>query len=305
MKAKNFTVYAGLILAMFFWSIAYIWIKIVYRYLQPISVVYVRLVAAAIILYTFAYATKKLQKIKRRDWGYIALMTFFHPFLYFIGESFGLKFVSSTVTAVIISTIPIFTAIAAFYLIKERLSMLNILGMSVSFIGVMVVVVEMDFSLAVSIHGVLLLFLAVFSGVAFTISIKQLSSKYNAITLVTYQNVLGILWFTPLFLFFELKHFLKVTVTMELVLNLAMLVIFASIMAFLLFTRGVANLGASKAGLFSNIIPISTALFAWAMLGESMTGQKITGILIATAGLFLAQLKKRRKNKEVKREGAK
>lgn len=295
MKRKRILVYAGVSLTMVFWSLSYIWIKIVYRYLNPISTVFLRLTASAAILFAFAVITRKLQKIERADWKYVVLVSFFQPFCYFIFESFGLKYVSPTVAAVIVSTIPLFVPIAAFYLLGERLSRMNVLGMVVSFFGVLVVIVKWDLSFAASPLGVLLLLLAVASGTAFNIAMKNLASKYSALTLVTYQNILGAVWFVPLVLIFDLDHFLAARFNMELILHLAMLAVFASTLAFLFFTAGLKELGASKTTVFGNTIPVFTAIFSWFLLAEPLTIQKMVGILLVMGGLFLSQVRVNRR----------
>jgi drug/metabolite transporter (DMT)-like permease len=288
-------VYAGLLIAMASWSLSFIWLKMVYRFIEPITATFLRQVATSVILLAAAKFTKRLQRIKREDWKFVILLTFFHPFAYFLSESFGIKFSSPTTAAVIVSTIPLLIPVASVYFLNERLSKMNVVGMLVSFTGVLLVIVKPDFSISGSPLGILLLFAAVISGVAFTTSLKKLSFKYNAFTLVTYQNLLGILWFAPLFVIFDLEHFLTVRFTMELIVPLSLLVVFASVLAFLFYTAAVKELGASRAGIFGNSIPVFTAVFSWLLLSETLTLQKMAGIFLVIAGLFLSQARKRTK----------
>lgn len=296
MKGKNvsISVYFIVVLAMLFWSLSYIWLKVVYRYLNPIETVFLRVTAAAVLLFIYALVTKKLQKIEKGDWKGIILMSVFQPFGYFLFESFGIKMVSPTVAAVIISIIPVFIPVAAFYFFKERLSLINIVGIIISFAGVLMVILKGDLSLAASPLGILLLFMAVITGVAFTITVKKLVGKYTPLTLVAYQNILGILGFLPMFLIFDLDHLVTVEFNGELLLNLGMLVVFATSLSFMFYTEAVKKLGASQAGFFTNFIPAFTALFAWWLLGEPMTMQKIVGIFVVIGGVFVAQLKIRK-----------
>jgi drug/metabolite transporter (DMT)-like permease len=220
-------------------------------------------------------------------------LTFFHPFLYFLFESFGLKLVSPTVAAVIVTTIPLFIPIAAFYLFNERLSGMNIVGMTVSFVGVLLVIMKGDFSLSASPLGIFLLLLAVASGVAYTSSLRKLTATYNAFTLVMYQNLFGILWFGPLFVVFDLKQFLKVDITMEWLGPLILLVVFASLLAFLFYTSAVKELGAAKAGIFGISIPAFTALFSWLLEAEQLSIQQMLGVFVLMTGLFVSQMGRR------------
>jgi drug/metabolite transporter (DMT)-like permease len=71
------------------------------------------------------------------------------------------------------------------------------------------------------------------------------------------------------------------------------LAIFASSLAFLFFTMTVEKIGVSKANVFSNLIPVFTAVFSFFIIGETFSVQKIAGIFIVIFGVFLSQLKKK------------
>jgi drug/metabolite transporter (DMT)-like permease len=73
------------------------------------------------------------------------------------------------------------------------------------------------------------------------------------------------------------------------------LAIFASCPAFILFAWSVKKMGITKANVFSNCIPLFTALFSFIILGEKLTVQNIVGMMIVIAGLFLSQMNGRKK----------
>jgi len=172
---------------------------------------------------------------------------------------------------------------------------MNIFGLFISFAGVVLVVADFGNKADFSILGVGLLFLAVITGTIYGLGLKKLTEKYNSITITSYQNLIGIFLFLPLIIGFESKHLLDFTnlLTFDLALSLFNLALFASSIAFVLFAYGIQKIGPSKASVFSNSIPIFTLLFAYFVLGESITLWKIVGIAIVLLGLFLAQLKKR------------
>ncbi|MGD0343147.1 MAG: DMT family transporter, partial [Bacteroidales bacterium] len=72
--------------------------------------------------------------------------------------------------------------------------------------------------------------------------------------------------------------------------------VFASCGAFILFAYSVKNMGISKANVFSNCIPVFTALFSFILMGERLTVQNITGIIVVITGLFLSQIHGNKKN---------
>lgn len=296
MKISGLTrVYLSIVFAMVFWSLTFVWFKIVNEVYPPFTIIFLRLVISSIILFIVGWSAGVLQKINKKDYKWIILLSVFNPLLYFICEGLGLTMVSSTIAAIIISTIPLFVPVGASIFLQERLTPLNIIGIFISFTGVLIVIIKRDFSFGANTLGIILMLLAVFCAVGYTLLVKKLMNRYNAYSLTTYQNLLGILFFLPLVAVFEFKSTMHAVLTVKAAVSLVCLAIFGSSIAFILYNYSVKNLGASKANIFTNIIPVLTAVFSYFILNETMTFQKITGIAIVLAGLLLSQMGRRNK----------
>jgi uncharacterized membrane protein len=89
MKGKPYT---ALVLAMIFWSFSFIWFKIANRSYDPITIVFIRLCLAIFFLSTYLWLTGRFTRVKKGDRKYFFLLAVFEPFLYFLGESFGLTY---------------------------------------------------------------------------------------------------------------------------------------------------------------------------------------------------------------------
>jgi drug/metabolite transporter (DMT)-like permease len=286
-------VYASIVLAMLFWSFSFVWVKIVYLVYNPITTVFLRLLISAFLLFLIGKSLNRIQHIRKEDRRHLILLAFFEPFMYFMGESFGLKLVSSTLGAVIISTIPLFSPFGAYFFHKEKIDAKIVVGILFSIIGVGVIIFNKQFDLIASPVGIALMFVAVLSAVAYSIVLKGLASKYNPLTLISYQNLIGIAFFLPLFLTFDLNHFISAEPTKEVWISLIQLAVFASSLAFIFFTYGLKHLGINRSNVFINAIPVFTAIFAYFVLNETLNFQKMLGISIVISGLFLSQAKLR------------
>jgi drug/metabolite transporter (DMT)-like permease len=141
-----------------------------------------------------------------------------------------------------------------------------------------------------SVTGVLLMFLAVFAGVGYSVVVKKMSGKYNPFTIVTYQNAIGTLFFIPFIMAWEWQDLVALKFSLDMLYPLMKLAVFASTIAFLLFTISIKQLGISKSAVFTNSIPVFTAVFAFIVLKEDMGGLKILGITIVIFGLLLSQI---------------
>ena len=295
MRSSLLTTYLLAIFAMSCWALSFVWIKIVYRYYEPLTTITLRLLIASLLLVLTAVVTHIPLRIPRTDIKSFLLLAFAEPFCYFLGESFGMKYVSSTIGAIIISTIPLFVILPGVLFFRERISTVNLIGIALSFCGVLAMVWTPGYHFGESpeapLHGVALLFFAVLSAVGYSTLIKQIADRYHPVTIVTWQSILGLLYFTPLFFLFDFDRFRSVNPTIELIGTLSALSVFASVLAFLCYIPVIRTIGITKANVFANLIPVMTAFFSFLILGEQFSSQKVTGIALVIGGLYLSNTK--------------
>jgi len=292
MKGKP---YVALVFSMIFWSFSFVWFKIANKDYDPIAIVFIRLCIAIVFLSAFLWITGRFTRVKKGDRKYFFLLALFEPFLYFLGESFGLTYVSSTVGSVIISTIPVFAVIFAWVIYRERLKLINYLGVIVSFAGVLIFITNSTGSIEMNPRGLALMFLAVISAVGYNMVLHRLAHQYDPVTIVNIQNIIGAILFLPLFLIFDLKDLMATGIVAGSFGSIVLLAIFASCGAFVLFAYSVRHLGISRANIFSNLIPVFTAIFAWFIVSDRLTVRNGIGMAVVIAGLFLSQAGKNRK----------
>lgn len=300
-KSKS-GVYFLVILAMVFWGFTFVAFKFANVSFRPISIIFFRLTVSIFFLFGFAMLFKRLNKIKRKDQKWFLLMALAEPFFYFLGEAYGLTMVTATVAAVIISTIPLVVPFAAYYLFKERLTTMNYLGLVISFGGVMLVVLAKSGGLSADWKGILLMFVAVLSAVGYTMVVKLLVDDYTPITITAYQSLYGLIMFVPLFLIFEVPIMDFSKVNTNSLLAVGYLGVFGSGICFILITIGIRELGAARANMFGNLIPVVTAIVSFFLLKEAMPLLKVLGIIIAIIGLFLSQISSLRVKRNTGRE---
>ena len=280
---------------MIFWAFSFIWFKIANETFHPITIVFIRLLLSVILLTIYLAGTRTYMKIKKKDRKLFLLLALFEPFLYFLGESFGLTYVSATVCSVLISTIPVFAIIGAWVIFKERLKAINYIGIILSFIGVLVFILNKDGNISFNIKGLGLLFLAVISAVGYNLTLSRLVGDYSPVYIVNVQNIIGAVLFLPLFLILDFGNFVNIHFTLKMFLPIIELSVFASCGAFILFAYSVRSMGISKATVFTNCIPVFTAFFSFILLSEKLSMQNIIGMFIVITGLFLSQLNGRKR----------
>ncbi len=290
MKKGQSGAYVSVILAMIFWGFTFVFFKYAYEDFRPISIITLRLFISIFFLFGFAFLFKRLGRIKRKDQKWFLLMALFEPFFYFLGEANGLTMVSSTVGAVIISTIPLFVPFGARYFFNEKLSRLNIVGLLVSFAGVLMVVLNKSNGASTDPKGILLMFVAVISATGYTLIARKLVDDYNPITISSYQSLYGLIMFAPLFFMMELPHLDIRGAETSSLLALLYLGVVGSGLCFILLTTAMRELGAARANIFANLVPVVAGIVSFLLLKEPMPFLKVAGIGVAIGGLLMTQV---------------
>jgi len=290
----NVRIYIFITIAMLCWSFSFIWTKIALESFPPLTLITLRLILASVLLYGFLKLSGRLQKIDKPDLKLFFALAFFEPFMYYVGETYGLTMVKPTLASVIIATIPVFAPFFAFVFLKERFTIINMLGIGVSIIGVYLIVYNTDGSETTSVIGVALVFLAVLSAIIYGLLLRKIPEKYSATNIIFYQSMIGLIYFIPVAAMVDLRLLARMVILRQSVQALLMLTFFASVIAFVLFADVVRKIGITKSEVFTNLIPVFTALLSWAIFKEMMNSFQWIGVFVVILGVFVSQSKNKK-----------
>ena len=292
---------------MIIWGLSFIWSSQTYKSLNPTATIFLRLVIATVFFSAILFSFRLNEKIRREHLKLFAVAALFEPFLYFIFEGYGLIYTSPIISSAIIAMIPLVTPIAAAIFLKERLSAMNIVGLIVSFTGVIVMLLNKDMEFSASPLGIMFLFLTVLVAVGYSIALIKLTHLYKPMTVTWMQNIIGMIYFIPLVFIMEKFMPSDFGNVRAYIVPLVCLGIFCSAIAYALWAYAYSKLGASKANVYTNLIPVFTAIFSYIILifnrdnmdisdieAYELNVQKIAGIALVVGGLFLSQKKSRK-----------
>lgn len=292
---------------MIIWGLSFIWSSQTYKSLNPTATIFLRLVIATAFFSAILFSFRLNEKIRREHLKLFAVAALFEPFLYFIFEGYGLIYTSPIISSAIIAMIPLVTPIAAAIFLKERLSAMNIVGLIVSFTGVIVMLLNKDMEFSASPLGIMFLFLTVLVAVGYSIALIKLTHLYKPMTVTWMQNIIGMIYFIPLVFIMEKFMPSDFGNVRAYIVPLVCLGIFCSAIAYALWAYAYSKLGASKANVYTNLIPVFTAIFSYIILifnrdnmdisdieAYELNVQKIAGIALVVGGLFLSQKKSRK-----------
>lgn len=307
MKNKGIIVHIAGVIAMIIWGLSFIWSSQTYKSLNPTATIFLRLIIATAFFSAILFSFRLNEKIRREHLKLFAIAALFEPFLYFIFEGYGLIYTSPIISSAIIAMIPLVTPVAAAIFLKERLSAMNIVGLIVSFTGVIVMLLNKDMEFSASPLGIMFLFLTVLVAVGYSIALIKLTHLYKPMTVTWMQNIIGMIYFIPLVFIMEKFMPSDFGNVRAYIVPLVCLGIFCSAIAYALWAYAYSKLGASKANVYTNLIPVFTAIFSYIILifnrdnmdisdieAYELNVQKIAGIALVVGGLFLSQKKSRK-----------
>lgn len=295
MKQRNGLSYFFLILAVSFWGLSFIFSKSLLAHVTPIALIFFRVTLASVLLgiCCWLFFPQPLREITRKEWLNLLALSFFEPFLYFIFETYSLKVTDATIVSVIIATIPIFTVLMSVFYFKENLSVFNVFGVFLSVVGIVVMLLPEFSDVSFNPYGILLAFGAVAASVGYSYFIRTINDRFHSVFIVACQNVMGFFLFLPLFVVMHgvsgMRAQFAALALPGVALNIVLLTVFCSALAFVLYVIALQKVGLARSNIFTNLIPIVTAVAAYFVIDEKFTLYKILGTLVVIAGVFCVQ----------------
>ncbi|MDP2818387.1 MAG: DMT family transporter [Polaromonas sp.] len=238
----------------------------------------------------------------------VFLESFLGNFLFSICMLYGVSLSSAVAAGVIMAAIPAVVAVLSWLFLRERISPRVWLAVACAVLGIALVSLsktellapvpyglEADLASKTAWLGNLLLLGAVFCEAAYAVIGKKLTGALGAKRITALINLWGFVLVTPMGLWLAWGFdFAAVAPTSWLLLVFYALA--ASVWTVWLWMTGLKGVPASRAGVFTVMLPISAALVGVFVLGEPMGAAQLAAFALALAGVMLATLPERAKN---------
>jgi drug/metabolite transporter (DMT)-like permease len=274
---------------MFIWASSFIALKAAMEDLGPFTVIFLRMIIASLC---FVYFIKSFLKydFSKKDVKFILLLTLFEPCLYFIFESKALQLTSASQAGMITSLMPIITAMAAGYFLKEIITKQLIFGSLIAMCGAIWLSLQGTTSISSPnpLLGNFLELLAMVCGAGYTITARYLSDKYSALFITAIQAFIGAIFFTPLFIY---EYFtIPLNITMNSFLWVLYLGVVVTLAGYGLYNYALTKITASKAAVFVYLIPVFTLILAYFVLNEKLSVLEFIACFVILFGVFLSEV---------------
>ena len=280
---------AEALLVTFLWSTSYVLIKIGLIELNPIAFATYRYLLASSILVMLMVTRYKSgdHSVLRKHLLLFLLLGFTGYFIAQGLQFFGLYYLPAITVTFILNMTPLCVLILSIVFLNERPTTLQLAGIIIVFVGV-VTFFSASTLVFTEVIGVIL---TAISGVGWAthmiISRHYLrSSKLDAFEISTYPMFLGSLMLVGAT--FASGNIVQPSMNSWLII--LWLSIVNTAVAFVLWNHALRVLRAYEQSILQNTMLIQITLLAYIFLGETLTIQKVTGIMSVFTGVLIVQL---------------
>ena len=295
MTNKNNLAYILLILTTLFWSGNFIVGKAASTYgIPPFSLNFYRWLFAGLILlpFTFKEILLKKQYILKNIGFFIILgitsITIFNSTVYY-----SLYYMQVISGVLMISTIPVWIMFISSILGIEKTNKYQIFGVILSLLGVLFIITKSDLNLIKNLafnRGDLIMATGMFAWALYSALLKKKKYEISQITLLEVVIITGLFFLIPISIL-ETKFGNQIIIGKPFILTLSYVVIFPGLAAFFFWIKGIAIIGANRAGVFLHLMPVFGSVMAIILFDEKFMIYHLLGAIFIIAGITLSNKK--------------
>ncbi|OWY69099.1 EamA family transporter [cyanobacterium TDX16] len=283
------TTYIKLVLTAIIWGGTFVAGRIVVQTMEPFTAAFFRfVVASSCLLILTQKIEKRFPQFPKSQFIPVVLLGLTGIFSYNAFFFLGLQTVPASRAALIVALNPTFIALGAALFFQEKFNCLKLMGIITSLIGAAIVISKGQIInlLRGSLGwGEVLIFGCVLSWVAYTLIGKSVMSSLSPLATTTYACIVGtIALLIPALFEGIVQNFMQFPLSAW--LGILYLGVLGSAIGFSWYYEGVAAIGATKASIFINLVPVSAIAFAALLLQEPITVSLVLGGILVVVGVF-------------------
>lgn len=293
----------GVIIATVFWGLSFVATKAAVAEISPATLIFTRFAMGVAMLLAIVRARGKRLVPSRDVWGSLVWLGFMGIFVHQMLQAHALTLTSAVNTGWLIGLTPIWSALLAALILKERFGRMKIAGLIIGFLGAALVVTQGQLDavrLVPSTRGDLLVLASTLNWGLYTVLSRPILDRLDPLELTASSMFVGWLMLAPLYIgdsgWQQYARLSSAGWGAVLFLGLA-----CSGVAYLWWYEALAQLETSQVASFLYIEPLVTAAGAAVLLNEPVRVVTIVGGLLLFGGVMLVQRAKERSSRPVNR----
>ncbi len=300
-QKENWIVYAKLVTTMILWGFAWPVGRLLAVDLPALSIASIRYVIVVPAFFLLLWLREHSIGIPR-DWAKpLLIMGILNTTLYQAFFLFGVRYAAASDDSLVIGIGPVLIAVLASFALKENLTKWKLIGLVTGLVGVATIsLLSPNTNVINRPLGISLVFGGAVSYAFYTVILRRFINKTRAeqasrpapssVRIISWVSLFGWILLIP---FSLIETPWNYTWNTEAWLGILYLAIFSTIIGYLFFVDGVAQIGASRAAIFSNMVPVFGVISSFLVLGEELSIWHAASFLLIFLGVVLVNRKQR------------
>ena len=295
MTNKNNLAYILLVLTTLFWSGNFIVGKAASTFeIPPFSLNFYRWLFAGLILLPFTIR----EIINKKNYIFtnigffmilgITSITIFNSTVYY-----SLYYMQVISGVLMISTIPVWIMFISSILGIEKTNKFQIFGVILSLLGVLFIITKSNLEVIKNLafnRGDLIMAIGMFSWALYSALLKKKEYEISQIALLEVVIITGLIFLIPIYIL-EMNFGNRIVMGKPFVLTLSYVVLFPGLASFFFWIKGIAIIGANRAGVFLHLMPVFGSIMAIILFEEKFMIYHLLGAIFIIAGITLSNIK--------------
>lgn len=298
---QSIAIYFWMLLVPLFWGGAFVAAEHVITEVPPITAAAFRFGTAGILLLIYVLWKKKFDlKALKRQWKPILAMAITGIFGYNIFFFIALDITSAINGSLIVATTPVLVTLGAVLFLQEVWNKQLGFGLLLSLVGVIIVISKGSIAILLALAfnaGDLLFIGGLLCWVAHGLFGKVAMRDVSPVVTTTLTTLIGSFFLGIVSLLFENGWSNVFRMSTQAWGEMTFMIVCSSVIGFLLWNNGIKQIGASKASIYMNFVPINTAWLAVVLYDSTIIWTQIIGMIMVIMGVYFVTLHPYLKNK--------
>ncbi len=302
-RLRKYSVDLGLALVVIIWGISPSLFKVALEEIEPFAFTYLRFllitIIALVVLWFHGRRGGRAWRFERRDVLPLIVSGLSGYGIYQVFYILGLDLTTVFGSALLMATVPLFSAIVLALFRTERVGLVQWLGVLLAFGGVTIFLLaatghtthgaaDRNLTPQTIVLGDLLTLVAAVSFALYGITNKKLGQRFSQAELMCYTLIVGTAALTPVGLPALLQQqWSQVSVRAWLVIGYS--IIFPIYVSYVIWNWAIVQRGVGYVTLYNYLVPILGGVGAFLLLGEGFSAGQLLGAGVVLAGLLLAR----------------
>lgn len=256
------------------------------EYILPFGLIVIRVAIAAACFWLIGLSVN--EKINwRADWVRIVLCAFFGVGINMLFFFKGVSLTTAINGSIIMTLTPVMVFVTSLILLKEKVTLLKVLGLAVGFLGAFLIIYSPGTGISLgNWRGDVLILLNAMSYGVYLVLVKPLMTRYTPITVAKWIFFFGFLLVLPV----GWNEFTQIewqALTAKVYFSMAFVIIGVTVIVYVLNIWALKKVNPSTVGVYIYVQPVFATLIASTFFGEILSIRHLIAALLVFAGVWL------------------